>query len=67
MLSSLMQDNREGYTRRAVVSIVRYDDLILLGKKRNPSKKFRHGKWHIPGETCLPNETETDAVHRGIM
>ncbi|MBS3092735.1 NUDIX domain-containing protein [Candidatus Pacearchaeota archaeon] len=52
--------------KRAVVAIVNYNDKVLLGKKRSDSSKFLAGKWHIPGENVEGNETDAEALIRGI-
>ncbi|MBT4135825.1 NUDIX domain-containing protein [archaeon] len=49
-----------------VVGIVRYYDEVLVGKKISTSPKFLAGKWHIPGETIEPNETDKQALERGL-
>ncbi|MFA5856492.1 MAG: NUDIX domain-containing protein [Candidatus Pacearchaeota archaeon] len=50
----------------SVVAIVNYDDKILLGKKRKDSCKFLSGEWHIPGETVENDESDQEALIRGI-
>jgi len=52
--------------KKAVVGIVRLNNLVLLGKKI-PGGEFFSGEWHIPGETKKPGEIDEDAVKRGIM
>ena len=52
--------------RRALVAIVNFNGKILVGKKRKDSSKFLAGEWHIPGETSEANETDEEALIRGI-
>lgn len=50
----------------AVVAIINYQNNILIGKKKTDSKKFLKGQWHIPGETLEGNETDEQALIRGM-
>ncbi len=52
--------------KRAVVAIVENNGNIILGKKRSDSTSIIKGEWHIPGETVEENETDEEAVVRGI-
>ncbi len=52
--------------KHAVVAIVIYQGKILVGKKRRDSQKILAGEWHIPGETVENNETDEEALRRGI-
>lgn len=52
--------------KRAVVAIVEKNGSIILGKKRSDSSSVIKGEWHIPGETVEGNETDEEAVVRGI-
>jgi ADP-ribose pyrophosphatase YjhB (NUDIX family) len=53
-------------SHHAVVAIVNYKGKILLGKKRKDSSKFLAGEWHVPGETVENNESDQEALIRGI-
>ncbi|MEK6914087.1 MAG: NUDIX domain-containing protein [Nanoarchaeota archaeon] len=53
-------------SRRAVVAVVNYNGKILLGKKNKNSKKFLAGEWHVPGENVEDNESDDEALIRGI-
>ncbi len=50
----------------AVVAIINYKDKILIGKKRTDSRKFLRGEWHVPGETVENDETDEQALIRGM-
>ena|SRR5271157_601738 len=50
----------------AVVAIINYQDKILVGKKKSNSEKALAGQWHIPGETVIGNETDEEALKRGM-
>ena len=50
----------------AVVAVVNYDGRILLGKKLKTSSKMLAGKWHIPGESVESNESDEEALIRGM-
>jgi ADP-ribose pyrophosphatase YjhB (NUDIX family) len=50
----------------AVVAIINYKDKILVGKKKSNSEKVLAGRWHIPGETIIGNETDEQALIRGM-
>jgi NADH pyrophosphatase NudC (nudix superfamily) len=52
--------------KRALVAIVNFDGKILIGKKKTSSPKFLAGEWHIPGETAEAEETDEEALIRGI-
>jgi len=52
--------------KRALVAIVNFNGKILIGKKRSDSLKFLAGEWHIPGETAEADETDEEALIRGI-
>jgi len=49
-----------------VVAIINYQGKILVGKKRSDSSKFLSGEWHIPGEGIERNETDREALIRGM-
>jgi len=51
----------------AVVAVVNYNGKILIGKKRSDSPKVLAGQWHIPGETVEGNETDEEALKRGMI
>ncbi|MEK6915907.1 MAG: NUDIX hydrolase [Nanoarchaeota archaeon] len=53
-------------SKHAVVAVVNYHDKILLGKKKQDSPKFLAGEWHIPGENVEDNESDQEALIRGI-
>lgn len=50
----------------AVVAVINFNGKILIGKKRSDSPRFLAGKWHIPGETVRPNESDEEALKRGM-
>ena len=50
----------------AVAAIINYNGKVLVGKKRSDSKKILAGQWHIPGETIEGNETDEEALIRGM-
>jgi len=50
----------------AVVAIINYQGKILIGKKRLDSQKYLRGEWHIPGETIEQEESDKQALIRGI-
>lgn len=52
--------------KRAVAGIVEKDGKILLGRKRIYPKSTLSGEWHIPGETVKGQETDQEALIRGI-
>ncbi len=52
---------------RAVAAVVNYEGKILLGKKRKDSPKVLAGEWHIPGETVEGNESDEEALLRGVL
>ena len=52
--------------KRAVIGVINYNNKILVGKKKSTSKKFLAGKWHIPGENVEANESNEQALIRGI-
>jgi len=56
----------EGIKNRAVVAIVNYNGLVLIGKKRKDSHKFLAGEWHIPGENVEGDESDEEALIRGM-
>ena len=47
----------------AVVAIIEYNGLILVGKKIK-AKHFLSGAWHIPGGKVEQGETEEEALIR---
>ena len=51
---------------KKVVAVVYKGEDILIGKKKDISNHFLSGKWHIPGETIKPPETDEQALIRGI-
>jgi len=53
--------------RKAVIAIINYKGKILLGKKRSDSGTFMSGKWHLLGENVEGNESDEEALARGIM
>lgn len=50
----------------AVVAIVIYDGKVLIGKKRSDSPKKLAGQWHVLGETIQEDETDEQALIRGV-
>ena len=50
----------------AVVAVVNYNGKVLLGKKIKNSPKALAGQWHIPGESVEDNESDEEALIRGI-
>lgn len=52
--------------KRAVAAIVENSGKIVLGKKIQNSDGTLQGEWHIPGETVENNETDEEALRRGI-
>ena len=52
--------------KRALVAIVNFNGKVLLGKKRQDSKKYFSGEWHLPAETSEENETDEQALIRGV-
>lgn len=55
------------FERRAVVAVVPYDKLILVGKKKADSEGMLAGQWHIPGETLIEDETDEAGLIRGML
>jgi 8-oxo-dGTP diphosphatase len=53
-------------SKHAVVAIIRYGEKVLLGKKKSDSKKFLAGMWHVPGEDVEGEETDEEALRRGM-
>ncbi len=53
--------------KRAVVAIVNFNGKILVGKKRSDSPKVFAGLWHLPGETTQGEETDEEAIRRGLL
>jgi len=51
---------------RAVVALINYNNQVLIGKKRKSHGKWFSEKWHIPGETIEPRESDEEALIRGI-
>lgn len=51
---------------QAVIAIVNYNGKFLLGRKRSDSNKFLARKWHIPAETVKKEESDEQALIRGI-
>jgi len=52
--------------KKGAIAVIRYNDLVLVGKKLSNINHFLAGMWHIPGETLEPGETYFDALHRGM-
>lgn len=52
--------------KRALIAIVNFCGEVLVGKKKSSSPKFLAGEWHIPGETAERDETDEQALIRGI-
>ena len=50
----------------AVIAIINYQDKVLIGKKKSNSEKFLRGEWHIPGETIEQEESDEEALVRGM-
>jgi len=50
-----------------VAAIVENDEKFLLGKKRSDSTGMLSGEWHIPGETVEGEESDQEAIARGIQ
>lgn len=50
----------------AVGAFVVYKRKVLLGKKKSDSKKVLAGKWHLPGEKVEDNESDEQALVRGL-
>ncbi len=49
---------------KAVVGIVNYKGMVLIGKKDQNRNGLLKGKWHIPGETIKNGETDVEALLR---
>ena len=52
--------------KRAVAVIVENNNKILMGKKKRGSSETLSGEWHLPGETVEDNETDEQAIVRGL-
>jgi ADP-ribose pyrophosphatase YjhB (NUDIX family) len=52
--------------KKAVAIIVERGGMILLGKERKEGSMLNE-QWHIPGETVKRNETDRDAIKRGMQ
>jgi len=52
--------------RKAVAAVVIREGRVLVGKKRDDGRSLMSGKWHIPGETLEPDETDEAGLRRGI-
>jgi ADP-ribose pyrophosphatase YjhB (NUDIX family) len=50
----------------SVAAIINYENKILIGKKKSNSKKFLAGQWHLLGETIRDDETDEEALKRGV-
>lgn len=50
----------------AVVAVINYEDKVFLGKKSRDSQKFLAGEWHVPGETVHDEESDEQALIRGM-
>ena len=50
--------------KHAVIAIINYHGLILLGKKKSSSKKALAGKWHVPGGNVEEGEIDEEALIR---
>lgn len=48
----------------AVIALIRYEDKIIIGKKKESSPKKLSGLWHIPGERIEPEESDETALRR---
>lgn len=53
--------------KKAVVAVVPYEGMILVGKKKADSEGMMAGQWHIPGETLIGDETDEAGLIRGIL
>jgi len=56
--------------KRSVIGIVRYDDLVLVGKKKSLEEgisNISNGRWHIPGGGLNCRESYESALAREIM
>lgn len=53
--------------KRAVIAIVKKGDKVLMGKKRSDSSKFMAGKWHLIAENVEKEETDEQALIRGVL
>ncbi len=53
--------------RKAVVAIVLHEGKVLMGKKKSGGNSVVSGKWHVPGETLEPGETDEQGLIRGMM
>lgn len=53
--------------RKAVVAFVINDGKLLMGKKQESAEGRLSGKWHIPGETLNPGETDELGLTRGVL
>jgi ADP-ribose pyrophosphatase YjhB (NUDIX family) len=54
-------------TKRAVAAVVMNNQNVLLGKKIEEPNSLLSGEWHLPGETVEGQETDEEALIRGIM
>mgnify|MGYP003534198861 CR=1 FL=1 len=52
---------------KAVVAVIIHENKVLVGKKKEDGISFLSGKWHIPGETLELEETDYQALVRGIQ
>lgn len=53
--------------KEAVVTVVEFENGVLIVKKVDDGKSLMSNKWHLPGETKLGNETDEETVKRGIF
>lgn len=53
--------------KRAVAAIVESNDRVLMGKKKGDSSGTLSGEWHFPGETVEGEETDKEAIVRGLQ
>jgi len=50
--------------KKAVIAVINYDGLILIGKKRSKSPKVLAGEWHVLGEGVEKGESDKSALER---
>lgn len=49
-----------------MVAVVRHNGMVLVGRKRSDSKKRLAGEWHFIGENVEGNESDYEALKRGL-
>ena len=52
--------------KQAVIAIIEKEGKFLIGRKISNSPKSLSGKWHIPAETIKKEESDEQALIRGM-